>query len=117
MAGTLKRLTEAEPLPGRHRWFTGSMTIDTTLGDSDILDVRQFEAVAIKPPASVTAIAVYASDSADGTFVLCNDIGTAGEITLPASKWTSLPAGFLAHGFLKFVPTGGEGTALVVAKS
>jgi hypothetical protein len=121
MAGVLKTLSEpkanSETQSILRRWFTGTMTIDTTLGDSDILETRMFSAVAIKPPAAVTAVTVYSSETADGTFVLVNDAGTNGVVTVVAAVWTSLPAACLAHGFLKFVPTGGEGTASIVAKA
>lgn len=92
-------------------------TVNTVLASCDVVDIREFTTVAVKPSAGITTLDVYASDVEDGTFVLVNDIGTAGVFTVVASKWQALTAAAIApHNFLKFVPNT-NGTVDVVGKS
>lgn len=100
------------------RYGTTTFHCDTTLADCDVLDIREWRDIAIKPVAAVTAVAVYAAETADGTFVLVDNIGTAGSVTVTASKWNVLDITKIApFGFVKLVPTGAEGTFAVVGKT
>lgn len=100
----------------KRRYGTATVAVHATLGNCDILDCRDYSEIAIKPPASVTGISVYAAESEAGTFVLVDNIGTNGAITLPASKFTVIQlAG--PFGFLKFVSAGANGDAIVVGKT
>lgn len=84
---------------------------------SDVLDKREYQSIAVKPPASATTITVYAAEAADGTFVLVDNIGTNGVITCPASKWTTLdPTKIAPLGFLKFLAST-AGTMSVMGQS
>ena len=64
-----------------------SIAVSSTLSECDYLDISGFRTLAIKPPASVTAITVYASETATGTFVIVDSLGSSGVITVVASKW------------------------------
>lgn len=102
----------------KRRYGTASIAVNSALGSCDILDARDYSELAIQPPAGVTAVAVYAAESATGTFVLVDNIGTNGSVTLPASKWTTLDTTKIGpFGYLKFVSTGANGTAIVAGKT
>ena len=95
-----------------------TVAVHATLGSCDVLDARDYRDIAVKPPASVTALAVYASETADGTFVLVDNIGTAGDVTVTASKWNTLDTAKIGpYGFLKFQSTGANGNMSVVGKT
>ncbi len=64
-----------------------SIAVSSTLSECDIVDISGFRSLAIKPPASVTQITVYASETIGGTFVIIDSLGTSGVITTVASKW------------------------------
>lgn len=102
----------------KRRYGTTTLTIHATLGTADVLDCREFRDIAIKPPASVTAIDIYGAETAAGTFVLIDNIGTNGQMAVVASKWNVLDTAKIApFGFLKFVSTGANGSAAIVAKT
>lgn len=106
----------AESIKRRYGTVAG-VVVDTTLADCDVLDIREFEAVAVKPSAGITSLSVYASETAGGTFVLVDSIGTNGAVTVVASKWNVLDVTKIApFGFVKFVPNA-DGTVEVVGKT
>ena len=95
----------------KRRYGTATVTTHASdLASCDSLDVRDFREIAVKPPASATTITVHASETAAGTYVLVDNIGTNGVITCPASKWTTLDTTKIGpFGFLKFFSsTAGE---------
>jgi len=90
---------------------------DTVLGDCDVVDIRDFRDIAVKPGATITTITIHASEAADGTFVLVDNIGTNGVVTLPASKWTALDVTKIApFGFIKIMSSA-DGEAAMVGKT
>jgi hypothetical protein len=90
--------------------------VDTTLDNCDIVDVRDYASIAVKPSAGITSLTVYSSDIASGTFVIVDSLGTAGAVTVTASKWNVIDLTKLPFGFLKFVPNS-NGTIDVVGKT
>lgn len=102
----------------KRNFRTGTAAIHATLGSADVLDVREIKELAIKPPASVTAVDVYGCETASGTFVLIDSIGTNGVVSVVASKWNTFDVAKLGpYGFLKFVSTGANGNAVFCGKS
>ena len=101
--------------PTKKRYATQSITCHASdLAECDSLDVRDYESLAVKPPASATTITVHASETASGTYVLVDNIGTNGVITCPASKWTTLDVTKIApFGFLKFFTSTGGAMGVV----
>lgn len=96
---------------------TDAVAVNTTLGSCDVLDVREFRDIAVKPSASITSLVVYAAETASGTFVIVETIGTNGSVTVVASRWNVLDITKIApFGFLKFVPNT-NGTVEVVGKT
>lgn len=90
----------------------------TTQGSCDVLDFRGFTKLSVKPPASVTAMTFYGSETEGGTYVLINDLGTAGVVTLTASVWTSIDTTKIAsHSFLQMKATGGTGNMPCLAST
>lgn len=102
----------------KRRYGVGSASLAALLADCDAIDIREYRDVAVKPPAAVTSLAVYASETASGTYVLVDNIGTAGAVTVTASKWNVLDTAKIApFGFIKLLPTGGTGTASILGKT
>jgi len=62
--------------------------INSTQSEDDMLDITGYRFFAVKPSANVTTLTFYASETIGGTYVLADNIGTNGVVTLPASKWT-----------------------------
>lgn len=123
MPGTAKVLNPPANSDGataqKRRYGAQSVTTHTAdLGECDSLDIRDYESIAVKPPATATTITVHASETAAGTYVLVDSIGTNGVITLPASKWTALDVTKIApFGFLKFFSNNTPGAMAVVGKT
>jgi hypothetical protein len=118
MAGTAKVLNPPSGSDGanaiKRRWASQTSACHATdLAECDSLDVRDYESLAVKPPAAATTITVHASETAAGTYVLVDNLGTNGVITCPASKWTTLSLAGL--GFLKFF-TSTAGNMVVTGK-
>lgn len=97
-----------------------TLTTSATQGNCDMLDIRGVHALAIKPVSSgaaITTVTFYACDTSTGTFVLINDLGTAGVVTLPDSKWTVVDWTKLApHRFIQ-MQADQTGTIIVMGKS
>ncbi len=72
---------------GPRKGMATGINVSSTLSECDYLDISGFRTLAIKPPASVTAITVYASETPTGTYVIVDSLGTSGAITVVASKW------------------------------
>ncbi len=84
----------------------------------DVLDIRSFRMLAVKPPVGVTSLTIYACNVNNGTFVLVNDLGSSGVVTLTASVWTSLDWTKLApHHFIQMKSAGANGNAVVVVST
>lgn len=105
--------------PIKRRYGVGSASVQTSgIADCDAIDVRDYRDIAVKPPAAVTALTVYTAETADGTYVLVDSIGTNGVVTVVASKWNTLDTAKIGpFGFIKLLPTGGSGTASIVGKT
>jgi len=96
-----------------------SLAIHTDLASCDALDNRNLAACRIKIPASVTAIAFYECDTADGTYTASRaSDGTAAAIaTTVAGDWYDFPASTFGAAYIKVVSTGSTGTAIIVVKT
>lgn len=105
---------QASNILRRQGYVSGA--VDTVLADCDVFDIRGYGSIAVKPGAGLTTLTVHASETADGTFVLVTDLGTAGAVTVTASRWQSLAVGIAALGFVKFVGNA-DGTVVVAGKS
>lgn len=104
--------------PVKRRWGTVSAAVNSALGSCDVIDIRDYREIAVKPPAGVTALAVYSSESENGTYVLVDNIGTNGVVTVVADKWNVLDtAKICALGFIKLVSTGANGSAVIQGKT
>lgn len=101
----------------KRRSGVATLAVHTSLESCDVLDYQEFALGAVKVPASVTSLTAYGAETADGSFVLIDDVGTNGTFTVVASKWVALPAGLAAYPFLKFVSAGATGNAVVVGKT
>lgn len=94
-----------------------AVAVNTTLGSCDVVDIRDWRDIAVKPSASITSLVVYASETVSGTFVIVETIGTNGSVTVVASRWNVLDVTKIApFGFIKLVPNT-NGTVEVVAKT
>lgn len=103
-------------LDGNGAAFT--LSIDSTQTNCDVVDVRGIRYLAIKPSASVTQVSFYACDTSTGTFVLVDNIGTNGVVSITASKWTTFDWTKIAP--LRFIQMKSDqagATAVVVGKS
>lgn len=93
------------------------VVVDTTLGDCDVLDIQDYRDIAVKPSASITSLVVYAAEAANGSFVIVDNIGTNGSVTVVAAKWNTLDTAKIGpYGFIKLVPNV-DGTVEVVGKT
>lgn len=111
--------TGAEAIKRRYGSVLGAAVNQSVgLASCDIIDIRDYFAIAVKPSAGITQLSVYASpDKTAANFVLVDSIGTAGVVSTPASKWTVLdPTKIAPFGYLKFIPNA-DGTVDVVGKS
>jgi hypothetical protein len=122
MAGANKKLDAESGTQGadviKRRWgiLTG-VVVDTTLGNCDSVDIRDFEQIAVKPTTSITSLSVYASETAGGTYVLVDSIGTNGAVTVVASKWNTFdPTKIGPYGYIKLVPNT-NGTVSICGKT
>ena len=98
------------------RWGYASVVVDTVLADCEPVDIRNYGSIAVKPGAGITTLTIYASGTIDGTYVLVTDLGTAGAVTVTASRWQSLAVGIAAMGFIK-MQSNADGTVEVCGKS
>ncbi len=95
-----------------------TLSVDSTQTNCDVLDIRGIRTLAIKPSASVTSLTFYGCDTNNGTFVLINDLGTAGALTVTASVWNIVTrTAFEPHHFIQMKSNQASATAIVVAKS
>jgi len=122
MAGSIKEPVAPANSPGaevvkrRYGSVTG-VVVDTTLANCDVINLSEFAFVAVKPSASITSLTVYTSDSASGTFVICDSFGSSGVVTVVASKYNVLDTAKTPPlGFMKLVPNT-NGTVDVIAKT
>lgn len=91
---------------------------NTTQGSCDVLDFRGFKQLSVKPPASVTSLTFYGSETEGGTYVLINDLGTNGVVTVTASVWTAIDTTKIAqHSFLQMKSAGANGNVVCVAST
>lgn len=114
----LVTVSEGKSAPRISRqWKQKAFNIGLSVATADAVDVRDLTAFAIYPGALV-GVKVYApkvavdetnaATVADADWVLCNDIGTAGVVTVVASKWNTIEADSFPYGFLKFVDNAGS---------
>ena len=97
----------------RANWV-GAVTIDSTVADCTVVDVRNYAGGSIHIPnaSSVTTITFYGLQSASGTFVACYDnTNTAVTLTVAADRVVQLPDAVFAYSFIKLAGnTDGTGT-------
>jgi hypothetical protein len=79
--------------------------------------MRELADAAVKPPTGVTSLTFYGCETESGTFVLIDDVGTAGVVTVTADKWQKFPDKIFPHGFIKMVSAGANGNAVIVGKT
>lgn len=106
----------AEAVKSRYG-VASAVALDTVLADCDVVDIREWRDIAIKPSVNVTTVTVHASETEDGTYVIVDNIGTNGAVTVVASKWTTLDITKIApFGFIKLLGNV-DGTASLVGKT
>ncbi len=82
--------------------YATAVQVSSTQTECDKLDMRGFQFLSVKPPASVTSLTFYGAQTATDAFVLINDLGTNGAVTVVASVWTSIDWTKLAmHHFIQ----------------
>lgn len=64
-----------------------NIAVSSTQTESDFLDFTGYRFMAVKPPASVTSLTFYGSETIGGTYVLIDSLGTNGVVTVTASVW------------------------------
>lgn len=98
--------------------IASTVQVSSTQSECDMLDIRQIKFLAVKPPASVTALTVYGCQTVNGTYVLINDLGSSGVVTVVASVWTSLDYTKLApHQFIQMKSDQTAANAVCVAST
>lgn len=75
--------TPASPKKG----VATGILVSSTLSECDNLDITGYRFLAVKPPASVTAIIFHGSETINGTYVIIDSLGTSGSVAVTASKW------------------------------
>lgn len=98
--------------------FQATVAVHTTQSSCDTLDIRGCKSLSVKPPASVTSLTFYSSETVGGTYVLINDLGTAGVVTVTASVWTTINAAHIAqHSYIQMKSAGATGNAIVLGSN
>lgn len=119
MAGAIKAFPTSltNPMSQIYQASITGITVDTTLGNCDVLDIRGVRSLSVKPSAGITGLTFYGCDTSTGTFTIINDVGSSGALTVVASVWTVVTATAIApHLFIRMVPNT-NGTVVVVAKN
>jgi len=95
-----------------------SIAVSSTLSECDYLDISGFRTLAVKPPASVTQITVYASETPTGTYVIVDSLGASGVITVVASKWNVIdPAKIAPFSYVQLLSNQTVANASVLAST
>lgn len=104
--------------------FVQSLIIDTAGGGTiGVLDYSECSSGRILLPAGVanTELTFYESVAKNGTFHLCNDVGTSGVLTVPsaaaAAMAVAMPTVLAGSKFLKIVAGTAITTATIIKKS
>jgi hypothetical protein len=75
----------------------------------------------VLPSVANTSLTFYECDTINGTYVLCDDVGTNGVLTVPtaaaAGKAVGIPTVLLGSAFIKMVANVGAVTATVITKT
>lgn len=104
--------------PKKAATVTTLVAVNATQGSCDKLDFRGFKFLSVKPPAGVTALTFYGAAASGDTFVLINDLGTNGVVSVTASVWNVIDYTKLApHHFIQMQSTGGNGNASCLAST
>jgi len=64
--------------------------VSSTQTECDSLDFTGYRFLSVKPPAAVTSLSFYGSETIGGTYVLIDSLGTGGAVTVAASKWNAI---------------------------
>jgi len=99
------------------KYYTGTtlVAVNATQGSCDVLDIRAIKFLSVKPPALVDTLTFYGSETSTGTFVLINDLGTAGVVNVTASVWNIIDYTKLSpHRFIQMKSHGANGNAVCV---
>ncbi len=99
---------------------TVTLTANTVQANCDILDMRGVRSLAVKPVSSgsaITTLTFYGCDTPTGTFVLINDLGSSGVVSVTDSRWAVVTKTTIEpHHFIQIQPDQ-NGTVIVVAKN
>lgn len=121
MAGSLKGfdVCTSPSSPGvPKKGVASAIAVSSTQSECDTLDITAFKFIAVKPPASVTSLTFYGCDTSGGTFVLINDLGTNGAVTVVASVYQSIDYTKLApYRFIQMKSNQTVANAVVVAST
>lgn len=112
-AGT-SPLSKASPKKG----VATGIVVNSNQANVDSLDITGYRFFAVKPSANVTTLTFYGSETLTGTYVLINDLGSSGIVTLPASKWTVVDGTKIApHSYIQMVSDQASATVSVCAST
>ena len=97
---------------------SGSLAINATIGDCDVLNMKTIADAAILIPASVTSVTFWGCDTVEGTYkaIYGSDVAAA-TLAVTADRWYTFPAAVFPHSYVKIVSAGANGTATIVAKT
>ena len=103
----------------KHRVGVGSAIAvhDSLIASCDVADIGDYTQIGVKPSANITTLTFHAAETAGGTYVLIDSIGTAGVVTVVASKWNTLdPAKIGPYRFIKALGNV-AGTIVIIGKT
>ena len=104
--------------PKKGGTITTLVAVNTSQPSCDVLDFRGFKHLSVKPPTGVTSLTFYGCNTSGGTFVLINDLGTNGAVTVTASVWNMIDYTKLApHHFIQMKSAGANGNAVCLAST
>lgn len=81
-----------------------SLTLHVTAGNNDVIDFAGFAGGSVYVPPGVANLTWYGCRTADGTFEIIVDAGTAGVQTITTDRWNKIPDACFAFPYLRAVP-------------
>ncbi len=95
-----------------------TIAVSSTQTECDSLDFSGYRFMSIKAPAGVTSLSFYGSETIGGSYVLIDNIGTGGAVTVAASKWTAIDGTKIApFSYIQMVSNAAVANASICATS
>lgn len=102
-------------MPLARIYRTETVAITNDIGTCGVINMQNASGLAVLVPTGVTSLTYYACATTDGTYVIVDNLGTAGVSTVTAAKWFTCPADIFPYPFVKLLgnAAGGSTTACV----